>query len=76
MTENTTQAAEGLSRLTAELGTAKKSCNWFTGHKWKKWEEIGQGRLIQDGRRTVGFWIKQERVCLDCGLKQLRVDSV
>ena len=75
MKANTPQADECLSRLTQKLGTAKKNCNWFTGHKWRKWEEIGQGRLIQDGKSTVGFWIKQERVCLNCGLKQLRVDS-
>lgn len=72
-----TQTEAGLaSHLTQELDTAKKNCNWFTSHKWGKWEEIGQGRLIQDGKRTVGFWIKQERVCLNCGLKQLRVDGV
>lgn len=76
MTENTTQEAGCLSHLSAELGTAKKNCNWFTGHKWKKWHEIGRGNMVADKTITVGFWIKQERVCLDCGLKQLRVDSV
>ena len=64
------------SDLNRELDTVKKNCNWFTGHKWKKWHEIGRGNMVANKTNTVGFWIKQERVCLDCGLKQLRVDSV
>jgi hypothetical protein len=64
------------SDLNRELDTVKQNCNWFNGHKWEKWHELSRGNMVANKTNTVGFWIKQERVCSNCGLKQLRVDSV
>lgn len=46
---------------------------WF--HKWFKWVDIASGitmRKIDGVDREVGKWVQQERVCQECGNKQLR----
>ena len=75
MGENTDEGRVSIP-LQRELDTVKKNCNWFNGHKWEKWHELSRGNMVANKTHRVGFWIKQERVCSNCGLKQLRVDSI
>ncbi len=45
--------------------------HWWTWHHWEKWKDVEWGALQSDGVK-VGTYIIQERICLMCGLKQLR----
>lgn len=52
-------------------------------HTWSKWETVATGQILRpiesfsdvDDCRTVGNYIRQQRVCLVCNKIQLRTET-
>lgn len=53
-----------------------RSC-WFPwSHRWTKWETTEEGHITTSAGAKLGSFIKQKRVCNDCGLIEIRKDTV
>ena len=52
----------------------------FKKHSYDKWEILDKGEIwsaspfTKDG--VIGFWIRQQRVCTNCGYTQTKVEKV
>jgi hypothetical protein len=72
---------EGYNYMTDEPQSLNNrvKCSWWGGHNWGKWKEFERSAITRTGARAgevVGIVIAQERICNDCGYKQLSQQKV
>jgi hypothetical protein len=46
--------------------------NCFLIHKWGAWQETDKGDIVRN-ERFVGIWFQEERRCIKCGKKQIKI---
>lgn len=76
---NTKSVTPPKTPLLAEPATG--NCFWIF-HPWAKWQTFAEGevqrRVTGQGEAriiTVGYWLRQRRICPHCGLEQLRFEE-
>jgi hypothetical protein len=59
----------------------KNKCEnwWGVKHNFGKWEMKDEGNLMSNMHNPplrIGFWTKQERICIDCGYTETKYKEI